>query len=133
MAKANNLGVEAIKNGLTITAGIVKSSFSADTNGDGKVDSGERLAFIGSILPQTFPLFTVIPAAAEEIRDKITAEEREELVDHAVSLDFLPEGRDVAEEYIKLVILWINYNIRFVNKSIQFFSKRELTEIAVAA
>jgi len=125
MAKANNYGVQNIKQGLSVVAGISKTSFSMDTNEDGKIDSSERTAYLISVLPQTFPLFGIYGGMVDEIKDKITNEEREELVDHAVSLDFLPEGRDVAEDYVKTVILWLNYNIRFANKSIQFFSKNK--------
>jgi len=123
MAKANNYGVENIKRGLNVVAGIVKTSFSADSNQDGKIDGSERTAYLVSVLPQTLPLFGIYGGIVEEIKDKITAEEREELVDFTVSLDFLPDGRENAEEYVKTVMLWLNYNIQFANKSIQFFAK----------
>ena len=129
MAKANNFGVEGIKNGMTVVAGLVKTSFSADINGDGKIDGSERISFVTSFIPQAFPLLSIYPAAADEVKDKITNEEWDELVDYAQTLDFLPAGKDVAEKYVKRLFLWINYNRRFIADSIQLLSKREGVEI----
>lgn len=125
MAKANNYGIQNLKTGITIFGGIFKSSWSIDLNKDGKVDGSERIAYIGNVLPQTFPFFGIVTELGNEVKDKITEEEWDDLVDHVVSTDFLPNDRDEAEEYLKLVILWINYNRRFVTKSISFFAKEE--------
>jgi len=129
MAKANNYGIQNIKTGITIFGGIFKTSFGIDMNKDGKIDGSERIAYIGNVLPQTFPFFGIFTELGNEVKDKITEEEWEDLVDHVVATDFLPTDRDEAEEYLKLVILWLNYNRRFAVKSIAFFSKEERMDL----
>lgn len=131
MAKANNFGVEGLKTGLSVVAGIVKTAFSLDVNGDGEVDSTERISFITSIIPQAFPFFSLYPQLKEEVTDRITNEEFEELVAHVQQLDFLPQGKDKAEQYVKKVILWINYNRRFIADSIELFKNDEVVNIGI--
>lgn len=131
--KPNNFGVTNIKRGLTIISGLVKTSFSIDGNGDGKIDAGEKIGFATSILPQVFPMFNIYGGIADEVKDKVTDEEWDELVAHTQTLDFLPPGKDVAEKYVKRLFLWINYNRRFIADTIQLFSKREAIEIQLPA
>ena len=129
MAKANNYGIQNLKTGITVFAGIFKTSFNIDLNKDGKIDGSERIAYLGNVLPQTFPFFGIFTELGNEVKDKITEEEWDELTDFIVATDFLPDDRDEAEDYLRLVILWINYNRRFVVKSIAFFSKEEKAEL----
>ena len=133
MAKANNFGVGNIKRGMSVIAGLVKTSFSIDANGDGKIDSGEKIGFATSLLPQVFPMFNLYGGITDEVTDKVTDEEWDELVAHAQTLDFLPPGKDVAEKYVKRLFLWINYNRRFIADSIKLFTKREAVEIQLPA
>lgn len=133
MAKANDYGVENIKRGMTVIAGTVKTAFSIDANGDGKIDNGEKIGFATSLLPQVFPILNLYGGITDEVTDKITNEEWDDLVNHAQTLDFLPEGKDVAEKYVKRLFLWINYNRRFIADSIQLFSKRKAVEIQLPA
>lgn len=127
--KSNDYGVNNIKKGMSVIAGLVKTSFSIDSNGDGRIDSGEKIAFATSLLPQVFPMFNLYGGITDEVTDKVTNEEWDDLVQHAQSLDFLPEGKDVAEKYVKRLFLWINYNRRFIADSIKLFSKKEAVEI----
>ena len=73
--------------------------------------------------------FGIFTELGNEVKDKITEEEWEELTDHIVATDFLPDDREKAEQYLRLVVLWLNYNRRFVSKSIAFFSKEEKEDL----
>lgn len=127
--KQNNFGITNIKRGLTTVAGLVKTAFSADSDGDGKIDTAEKIGFATALLPQIFPIFNLYPSIADEVKDKITEAEWDELVAHTQKLDFLPEGKEVAERYVKRLFLWINYNRRFIADTIKLFSKKEAVEI----
>ena len=123
--KQNNFGVTNIKRGLTVVAGLVKTTFSIDADGDGRIDAGEKIGFATALLPQIFPVFSLYPNITDEVKDKITEEEWDELVAHTQTLDFLPEGKEVAEQYVKRLFNWINYNRKFIADSIKLFSKKE--------
>ena len=121
--KQDRLGVESIKLALTMLGGILNTALSGDRNEDGNIDSTERVQLIGSILPQLFPVFNIYSDIQDEIEDKVTTEEFDELIAHVQTVDFLPDGKEEAEKYVKKVFLWINYNRRFVRDSIAQFSK----------
>lgn len=123
--KQNVLGVDAFKLALTMLSGILNTAFSGDRNKDGVIDNTERIALIGSMIPQLFPVFNLYADLQDEIEDKVTSEEFDELIAHVQTLDFLPDGKEEAEKYVKKVFLWINYNRRFVRDSISQFSKIE--------
>lgn len=125
MAKKNQLGVENLKAGFSLISSVILSTLSGDTNNDGEINSTERIQLIGAILPQLFPSFNLYGGIREEIEDKITSEEFDELVAYTQTLDFLPDSKEEAEKYVKRVFLWINYNRRFVKESIDFFQKKK--------
>lgn len=129
----NQYGVTSLKRGLAIIAGMVNSAFYIDANGDGNISLSEKIQYAGTLVPQVFPIVGLLPDIRNETRrGELTSAEIDEVVDYAVTLDFLPNDRDEAEEYVRDVILWINYNRRFVAKTIKRFNKEGAEDLEKA-
>lgn len=120
----NKLGITKLKSGLTGVGFIIKGAVGIDSNGDGKVSGTESIAFATQALPAALPiLMNFGDIRAETKGAEFTEEEREEAIQHLVSLDILPEGEknDIAEEWIDDTILWLRYNERYIKRSIEAF------------
>lgn len=130
MTSTNQYGVSNLKNALSIIAGIVRGAFNVDINEDGEISTAEKIQYSMTLIPQVLPMVGLLPGIKNEIkRGELTSQEIDEVVDFAVTLDFLPDDRDEAEQYVRDIILWVNYNRRFVAKTIKRFAKAEAEEL----
>jgi hypothetical protein len=118
--KISRFGINAIKSILTVIAGIVRDSFTIDSNKDGDVSLGEILSFATSQVFKSAGVLSDLNNFKDEVKD-LDDSEIAELVDYVQTLDFLPPSKDAAERFIKDVVNFINYNYRFTKKSVVFF------------
>jgi hypothetical protein len=118
--KISRFGINAIKSILTVIAGIVRDSFTIDSNKDGDVSLGEILSFATSQVFKSAGVLSDLNNFKDEVKD-LDDSEIAELVDYVQTLDFLPPNKDAAERFIKDVVNFINYNYRFTKKSVVFF------------
>lgn len=126
VSQQNQLGVESLKAGLAFIAGQVRALFDLDRNNDGKVDLQEKLGYATQLIPSALSVIPAFPTMRDEARrGELTSDEVDELVEYAITLDFLPPGKDDVELYVRKFILWVNYNRRFIEDSIKFFQRKE--------
>jgi hypothetical protein len=118
--KISRFGINAIKSILTVIAGIVRDSFTIDSNKDDNISLGEILSFATSQVFKSAGVLSDLNNFKDEVKD-LDDSEIAELVDYVQTLDFLPPSKDAAERFIKDVVNFINYNYRFTKKSVVFF------------
>lgn len=128
---AKKFGIRVIKLVIALIAGIVRDSFTIDQNKDGDINLGEILSFATAQVFKSSSVLSDLKNFKDEFND-LDDEELEELVAYVEELDFLPPDKDATERFVKDVVLWVNYNIRFTRKSIAFF-KSIKKDVKIAA
>jgi hypothetical protein len=118
-------GVSNLKKAITYLGGQIRNAYSIDQDGDGKSSTAELIQYgLATIatLPGILPAFS---ASEDEIKD-LTSAEINELVDHVLSTEFLPDDRERAEHYVKSLIYVLNVNRQMVGFSIKFFAGEDV-------
>ena len=118
-------GVSNLKKAITYLGGQIRNAYSIDQDGDGKSSTAELIQYgLATIatLPGILPAFS---ASEDEIKD-LTSAEINELVDHVLNTEFLPDDRERAEHYVKSLIYVLNVNRQMVSFSIKFFAGEDV-------
>lgn len=118
-------GVDALKRSIAWLGTQVSAATQMDANGDGKIDRTEILSYSLGLLPTIPGILPTFTEAGKEIRD-LESSEFDELTDHVLRTDFLPDDRERAEHYVKAVVFYLNMTRNFVRFNIQFFDGEDV-------
>ena len=118
-------GVSNLKKAITYLGGQIRNAYSIDQDGDGKSSTSELIQY-GLATISTIPgILPALSASQDEIKD-LTSAEVNELVDHVLNTEFLPDDRERAEHYVKSLIYVLNVNRQMVSFSIKFFAGEDV-------
>ncbi|NJC24810.1 hypothetical protein [Neolewinella antarctica] len=124
-------GVENAKQFITILGGQVYSAATIDKNGDGEISTGEWTGFGSGFAMAVFTSFSIVSASLPEFGD-LKGKEFDELTDHVLATDFLPDDKEQAEVLVKYVLHVANTNRKFAIDLIGL-SRGEKIALPVAA
>lgn len=136
MEPVNQYGIETTKAGMYSLAVIIKNAIGIDRDRDGKTTSAEAITFATMSLPSALQLFGQFGQIRNETKKgELTREEKDELIQHLINLDVLPDDggkNDVIEEWIDDTIRMVLYVQRYIKNSIDLFKgQKEVPETEV--
>lgn len=136
MEPVNQYGIETTKAGMYSLAVIIKNAIGIDRDGDGKTTSAEAITFATMSLPSALQLFGQFGQIRNETKKgELTREEKDELIQHLISLDVLPDDggkNDDIEEWIDDTIRMVLYVQRYIKNSIDLFKAKQEVEVVEA-
>lgn len=119
-------GIESLKRAITYIGTQARGIFGIDANKDGSIDPTEIFSYTIALLPTIPGIIPVFGKVLPEASD-LDKEEFDQLIDHVLNTDFLPDDKDRAEGYVKAVITWLNMNRRFTEYNIAFFNGEDVS------
>lgn len=118
-------GVDNLKTVITFLGGRVNEAVQIDKNGDGKVDFTEIIGYslgTASLIPGILPSFSLIDEEAKDLDNN----EWDELVQHVLNTDFLPDDKEQAEHFIKATVFVLNVNRQYIRFASRVFKGEEV-------